>query len=67
MRHPGVPQKLKMGPREMNSKMVVVVVGPSLRSGRYEFGAFGAQDCVLRDRCSVGTRHAFFSITLLSI
>ena len=30
MRHPGVPQKLKMGPREMNSKMVVVVVGPAL-------------------------------------
>ena len=30
MRHPGVPQKRKMGPREMNSKMVVVVVGPSL-------------------------------------
>ena len=29
MRHPGVPQKRKMGPREMNSKMVVVVVGAS--------------------------------------
>ena len=30
MRHPGVPPKCKMGPREMNSKMVVVVDGPSL-------------------------------------
>ena len=30
MRHAGVPQKGKMGPREMNSEMVVVVVGPSL-------------------------------------
>ena len=29
-RHPGVPQKRKMGPLEMNSKMVVVVVGSSL-------------------------------------
>ena len=27
----GVPQKRKMGPREMNSKVVVVVFGPSLR------------------------------------
>ena len=31
VRHPGVPRKWKMGPREMNSKMVVVVVGPSLK------------------------------------
>ena len=30
MHHPGVPQKRKMGSREMNSKMVVVVVGPAL-------------------------------------
>ena len=30
MRHPGGTPKMKMGPREMNSKMVVVVVGPSL-------------------------------------
>ena len=34
VRHPGVLRKWKMGPREMNSKMVVVVVGPSLRKGR---------------------------------
>ena len=27
MRHPGVPQIEKKGHREMNSKMVVVVVG----------------------------------------
>ena len=27
----------------------------------------GAQDSVLRDRCSVGMRHAFLSITSLSI
>ena len=30
MRHPGGTPKRKMGPCEMNSKMVVVVVGPSL-------------------------------------
>ena len=40
---------------------------PSYGSGRYGFGVFRAQDSVLRDRCSVGTRHAFFSITFLSI
>ena len=33
VRHPGVSQKRKMGPREMNSKMVVVMVGPSLMLG----------------------------------
>ena len=33
---------------------------PSYGSGRYGFGVFGAQDSVLRDRCSVGRRHAFF-------
>ena len=33
---------------------------PSYGSGRYGFGGLiGAQDSVLRDRCSVGTRHAF--------
>ena len=33
----------------------------SYGSGRYGFGVSGAQedDCVLRDRCSAGTRHAF--------
>ena len=30
VRHPEVPQKCKMRPREMNSKMVVVVVGRPL-------------------------------------
>ena len=40
---------------------------PGYGSGRYGFGVFGAQDSVLRDMCSVGTRHAFFSITFLSI
>ena len=40
---------------------------PSYGSGRYGFGVFGAQDSGLRDRCSVGTRHAFFSVTFLSI
>ena len=30
MRQSGAPQNRKMGRREMNSKMVVVVVGPSL-------------------------------------
>ena len=39
----------------------------SYGSGRYGFGVFGAQDSILRDRCSVGTRHAFFSVTFLSI
>ena len=35
---------------------------PSYGSGRYGwFGVFGFQDSVLRDRCSVGTRHASFS------
>ena len=32
-----------------------------------QFGVFGAQDSVLRDRCSVRTRHAFCSIVFLSI
>ena len=32
-----------------------------------DLGVSGAQDSVLRDRCSVGARHAFFSITFLSI
>ena len=40
---------------------------PSHGSGRYGFGVFGAQDSVLRDRRSVGTRHAFLLITLPSI
>ena len=40
---------------------------PGYGSGRYGFGVFGAQDSVLRDMCSVGTRHAFLSITFLSI
>ena len=40
---------------------------PRYGSGRYGFGVFGAQDSVLRDRRSVGTRHAFFSIVFLSI
>ena len=31
VRHPGVPRKWKMGSREMSSKMVVVVAGPSLK------------------------------------
>ena len=31
---------------------------PSYGSGRYGFGAFGAQNSVLCDRCSVETRHA---------
>ena len=39
---------------------------PSYGSGRYGLGVFGAQDSVLRDRCSVGTRHAFLLITFLS-
>ena len=30
MRHPGAPQNRQMGFREMSSKMVVVVLGPSL-------------------------------------
>ena len=33
---------------------------PSYGSGRYGFGVLGAKDSVLRDRCSVGRRHAFF-------
>ena len=40
---------------------------PSCGSGRYGFGVFGAQDSVLRNRGSVGTRHAFFSIASVSI
>ena len=40
---------------------------PSYGSGRCGFGVFGAQDSVLRDRCSAGTRHAFLSTTSLSI
>ena len=40
---------------------------PSYGSGRYGFGVFGAQDSVPRGRCSVGMRHAFFSITFVSI
>ena len=40
---------------------------PSYGTGRYGFGVFEAQDSVLRDRCSVGTRHGFSSITSLSI
>ena len=40
---------------------------PSYGSGRYGFGVLGAQDSVPRDRCSVGTRHAFPSITFVSI
>ena len=32
--HPGVPQKRKTGPRKMNSKVVVVVVGPFLKETR---------------------------------
>ena len=35
--------------------------------GVTDLGFSGAQDSVLRDRCSVGTRHAIFSITFLSI
>ena len=38
----------------------IVQAPPSYGSGRYAFGVFGAQDSVLRDMCSVGTRHAFF-------
>ena len=33
---------------------------PSYGFGRYGFGFFRAQDGLPRDRCSVGTRHAFF-------
>ena len=40
---------------------------PSYGSGRYGFGVSRAQDSILRDRGSVGTRHVFFSITFISI
>ena len=40
---------------------------PSYGSGSYGLGVFGAPVSVLRDRCSVGTCDAFFSITFLSI
>ena len=40
---------------------------PSYGSGRYGFGVSRAQGFILRDRWSVGTRHAFFSTTALSI
>ena len=37
MRHPGgPPQKNKIGPREMNSKMVVVVDGPALTKAGHD-------------------------------
>ena len=46
MRHPGVPQNWKMGSREMSSKMVVVVFGPSLtkkkRFQRFRFSSSGS-------------------------
>ena len=44
-----------------------VVAPPSYGPGRYGFVVVGAQDFVLRDRCSVGMRHTFFSITFVSI
>ena len=40
---------------------------PSYGFGRYGFGVFRTQDSIPRDRCSAGTRHAFFSITFVSI
>ena len=36
-----------------------------LRIWTLRFWVFRAQDCLPRDRCSVGTRHALFSIILV--
>ena len=38
-----------------------------LRIWTLRFGVSRAQDCFPRDRCSVGTRHAFFSVILVCI
>ena len=38
-----------------------------LRIWTLRFWVFRAQDCLPRDRCSVGTRHAFFPIILVCI
>ena len=39
---------------------------PGYGPGRYGSGFCGVQDSILRDRCSVGTRHALFSIIFVS-
>ena len=61
------PQKSENVDGVQKSWVIIYQAPSSYGSGRYGFGVFGAQDSVLRDRCSVGPRHAFFSISFLSI
>ena len=53
MRHPGVPPKKKMGSREMNSKMVVVMVGPSFRFRTVRFKSCDSKVALMM-RCAKG-------------
>ena len=50
-----------------NVALTLYQAPPSYGSGREGFGVWRAQDSISLDRCSVGTRHAFLSITFLSI
>ena len=49
-------------PKEGEARLQNSQAPPSYGSGRYGFFLVRVQDSSLRDRCSVGTRHAFFSI-----
>ena len=59
---------LRRDPHVLKTELMELIQAPpSYGAGRYGFWVFGAQDSVLCDRWFVGTRHAFFSITFLSI